>query len=255
MKMVVDLPEGSRSGARNGLSHFRLSRAGDLRLLLRAPGPRSHGRNLRPFWFLSPMRTSYRYLQHFMLHPYIWRYLKGGTAALLGREVASGIGQARRTVPGRRRLSPASAKARAARTCSPGPAWTRPGPRAHSLAEAVLELLKDGKPLSHGIWKRPTWPVVARVGLKRKAASPKRRATVSTMALSRACSGWRSPASPAASILDPGRTASRSRTSRSITAAGLPAAELEQHRGRLPRARHPMPRRADGALRLARHSV
>ena len=32
-----------------------------------------------PSWFASPVRTSYRYLQHFMLHPYLWRYLEGGT--------------------------------------------------------------------------------------------------------------------------------------------------------------------------------
>ena len=31
-----------------------------------------------PSWFHSPTRTSYRYLQHFMLHPYLWRYLEGG---------------------------------------------------------------------------------------------------------------------------------------------------------------------------------
>ena len=30
-----------------------------------------------PSWFDSPVRTSYRYLQHWMLHPYLWRYLKG----------------------------------------------------------------------------------------------------------------------------------------------------------------------------------
>jgi electron-transferring-flavoprotein dehydrogenase len=32
-----------------------------------------------PSWFRSPMRTGYRYLQHFLLHPYLWRHLEGGT--------------------------------------------------------------------------------------------------------------------------------------------------------------------------------
>jgi electron-transferring-flavoprotein dehydrogenase len=32
-----------------------------------------------PSWFRTPVRTAYRYLQHFMLHPYLWRYLEGGT--------------------------------------------------------------------------------------------------------------------------------------------------------------------------------
>ena len=31
-----------------------------------------------PSWFDSPARTSYRYLQHWMRHPYLWRYLEGG---------------------------------------------------------------------------------------------------------------------------------------------------------------------------------
>ena len=29
-----------------------------------------------PSWFGSPVRTSYRYLQHFILHPYLWQHLR-----------------------------------------------------------------------------------------------------------------------------------------------------------------------------------
>ena len=57
-----------------------------------------------PSWFRSPVRTAYRYLQHFMLHPYLVALSAGRQAALVGRQVAAGIGPARRTVPGRRRL-------------------------------------------------------------------------------------------------------------------------------------------------------
>ena len=32
-----------------------------------------------PSWFRSPVRTAYRYLQHFILHPYLWRHLERGT--------------------------------------------------------------------------------------------------------------------------------------------------------------------------------
>ncbi|MBN1141956.1 MAG: 4Fe-4S ferredoxin, partial [Deltaproteobacteria bacterium] len=31
-----------------------------------------------PSWFDSPCRTSYRYLQHWMLHPALWQHLQGG---------------------------------------------------------------------------------------------------------------------------------------------------------------------------------
>ncbi|MBN1465114.1 4Fe-4S ferredoxin, partial [candidate division KSB1 bacterium] len=32
-----------------------------------------------PSWFDNPARTSYRYLQHWMMHPYLWKDLRGGT--------------------------------------------------------------------------------------------------------------------------------------------------------------------------------
>jgi len=31
-----------------------------------------------PSWFDSPTRTAYRYLQHWMQHPYIWQHIEGG---------------------------------------------------------------------------------------------------------------------------------------------------------------------------------
>ncbi len=57
-----------------------------------------------PSWFDSPVRTAYRYLQHFIQHPYSVALSEGRAAAFLGREVAAGIGQAGRAVSGGRRL-------------------------------------------------------------------------------------------------------------------------------------------------------
>ncbi|MDZ7637026.1 MAG: hypothetical protein U5J83_02015, partial [Bryobacterales bacterium] len=31
-----------------------------------------------PSWLENPVRTSYRYLQHYILHPFLWQYLEGG---------------------------------------------------------------------------------------------------------------------------------------------------------------------------------
>jgi len=31
-----------------------------------------------PSWFDCPIRTAYRYLQHYIQHPYLWRFLEGG---------------------------------------------------------------------------------------------------------------------------------------------------------------------------------
>ena len=52
-----------------------------------------------PSWFDNPVRTSYRYLQHFIQHPYIYRYVERWTPAKLGSQVADGIGQARGALP------------------------------------------------------------------------------------------------------------------------------------------------------------
>ena len=41
-----------------------------------------------PSWMGDPSRTAYRYLQHYIQHPALWRYLEGRHAALVGREVA-----------------------------------------------------------------------------------------------------------------------------------------------------------------------
>ncbi len=78
MKMVVDLPE------RAGLE------AGTVIHTLGYPEPEIFGflyvHDARtaslgifvPSWFDSPVRTAYRYLQHWMQHPYLWRHLEGG---------------------------------------------------------------------------------------------------------------------------------------------------------------------------------
>ena len=133
MKMVVDLPGGCRSRAGHRLSTpsaipSRKSSASSTCM----PDRVATVGIFVPSWFRSPMRTSYRYLQHFMLHPYLWRYLQGRQAALLGRQVVAGIGQARRAASGGQRATRASARARAAPTCSPAPAWTKPGPPARN---------------------------------------------------------------------------------------------------------------------------
>ena len=78
MKMVVDLPAECDLEPGTVIPHLRLSRAGDLRLLLRASRPRGHGGHFRALVVPQPHAHVYRYLQHYMLHPYLWRYLKGG---------------------------------------------------------------------------------------------------------------------------------------------------------------------------------
>ena len=52
----------------------------------------------------DPSRTAYRYLQHYIQHPATLALSQERNTAFLGRQVAAGIGQARRALPHRRRL-------------------------------------------------------------------------------------------------------------------------------------------------------
>ena len=77
MKMVVDLPRGH--SARTGMVFhtFGYPEPEIFGFLYVHPDRVATVGIFVPSWFGSPVRTSYRYLQHYMLHPYLWRYLKG----------------------------------------------------------------------------------------------------------------------------------------------------------------------------------
>jgi electron-transferring-flavoprotein dehydrogenase len=100
-----------------------------------------------PSWFDSPARTSYRYLQHWMQHPYLWRYLKGGKLRSWG---AKSLGESgRRGEPhlvgeGYARIGEGSGTTNVLTGSGVDEAWTS----GMQLAQSVLGLLKTGKPLS-----------------------------------------------------------------------------------------------------------
>jgi len=100
-----------------------------------------------PSWFDSPVRTSYRYLQHFMLHPYLWRYLEGGTLRSWGAKSLQESG--RRGEPylagdGYARIGEGSGSTNVLTGSGVDEAWTT----GVLLAEGVLELLKESKPFT-----------------------------------------------------------------------------------------------------------
>jgi electron-transferring-flavoprotein dehydrogenase len=100
-----------------------------------------------PSWFRSPMRTSYRYLQHFLLHPYLWRYLEGGKLRSWGAKSLQESG--RRGEPllagnGYARIGEGSGSTNVLTGSGVDEAWTT----GSQLAEAVLELLRGGQPLT-----------------------------------------------------------------------------------------------------------
>ena len=98
-----------------------------------------------PSWFESPVRASYRYLQHWMRHPYLWGYLEGGTMRSWGAKTLAESG--RRGEPhlvghGYARIGEGSGSTNVLTGSGVDEAWTT-GVR---LAEGVIDLLKQEKP-------------------------------------------------------------------------------------------------------------
>ncbi len=100
-----------------------------------------------PSWFESPVRTAYRYLQHWMLHPYLWRYLNGGTLRSWGAKTLGESG--RRGEPhlvgdGYARIGEGSGSTNVLTGSGVDEAWAT----GVQLGEAVLELLEQHKPFT-----------------------------------------------------------------------------------------------------------
>jgi electron-transferring-flavoprotein dehydrogenase len=100
-----------------------------------------------PSWFRSPVRTSYRYLQHYIQHPYLWRYLRGGKLRSWGAKSLQESG--RRGEPflagnGYARIGEGSGSTNVLSGSGVDEAWTT----GAQLAEGLVELLQAGKPLT-----------------------------------------------------------------------------------------------------------
>jgi len=100
-----------------------------------------------PSWFHNPARTSYRYLQHYMQHPYLWRYLQGGRLRSWGAKSLQEAGK--RGEPflagdGYARIGECSGSTNVLTGSGVDEAWTT----GVQLAEAVKELRRAGKPFT-----------------------------------------------------------------------------------------------------------
>lgn len=106
-----------------------------------------------PSWFESPIRTSYRYLQHWMLHPCLWRYLEGGRLRSWGAKTlqeAGRWGEPHLARDGYARIGEGSGSTNVLTGSGVDEAWTT----GVLLAEGVIELLKAGKPFTRGNLER-----------------------------------------------------------------------------------------------------
>ncbi len=100
-----------------------------------------------PSWLGNPQRTAYRYLQHYIQHPALWRYLKDGTLRSWGAKSLeeSGLhGEPFLSGDGFARIGEGSGSTNMLTGSGVDEAWTT----GVQLAEAVLEILRAGTPFS-----------------------------------------------------------------------------------------------------------
>ncbi len=147
MKFVVDLPEGVDLKPGTVLHTFGYPEPEIFGFLYVHPDRVASLGIFVPSWFDSPVRTAYRYLQHWMLHPYLWRYLKGGKLRSWG---AKSLGESgRRGEPrlvgdGFARIGEGSGSTNVLTNSGVDEAWLT----GVQLAQAVLELAGQGKPFT-----------------------------------------------------------------------------------------------------------
>ncbi|HEY3287659.1 MAG TPA: hypothetical protein VGJ96_11145 [Gemmatimonadaceae bacterium] len=100
-----------------------------------------------PSWFDNPARTAYRYLQHWMTHPRLWKHLKGSTMRSWGARTLQESG--RRGEPylvgdGYARIGEGSGSTNVLTGSGVDEAWAT----GVQLAEAVIKLAKADKPFT-----------------------------------------------------------------------------------------------------------
>lgn len=147
MKMVVDLREGVDLKPGTVLHTFGFPEPEIFGFLYVHPDRVVSVGIFVPSWFDSPVRTAYRYLQHWMLHPYLWRHLQGGRLRSWGAKTLGESG--RRGEPhlvgdGYARIGEGSGSTNVLTGSGVDEAWVT----GTQLAEAVLELLQQGKPFT-----------------------------------------------------------------------------------------------------------
>jgi len=144
MKFVIELPEGSRLKSGTVLHTFGYPEPEIFGFLYVLPGGLASAGIFVPSWFDSPVRTAYKYLQHWMRHPYLWRNLEGGTLRSWGAKsiLESGeIGEPHLAGDGYARIGEGSGSTNVLKNSGVDEAWET----GVQLAEGVIEILRNGK--------------------------------------------------------------------------------------------------------------
>jgi electron-transferring-flavoprotein dehydrogenase len=147
MKFVVDLPEDTPLKPGTVLHTFGYPEPEIFGFLYVHPDRVASLGIFVPSWFDSPARTAYRYLQHWMLHPYLWRFLKSGKLRSWGAKTlgeSGRRGEPHLTGDGYARIGEGSGTTNVLTGSGVDEAWAT----GTQLAEAVIELLRAKKPFT-----------------------------------------------------------------------------------------------------------
>ncbi len=144
MKAVVQLPEDTKLEEGTVYHTFGFPEPEIFGFLYVHPDRLASCGIFVPSWFKSPVKASYRYLQHWMMHPYLWRHLEGSTLKSWGAKSLQESGQ--RGEPflvgdGYARIGEGSGSTDMLTGSGVDEAWAT----GAQLAEGVTSLLKEKK--------------------------------------------------------------------------------------------------------------
>jgi electron-transferring-flavoprotein dehydrogenase len=147
MKMVIELPEDSPLQPGTVWHTFGYPEPEIFGFLYIHPDRLASVGIFVPSWMGDPSRTSYRYLQHYIQHPALWRYLKDGTLRSWGAkslEESGRHGEPLLAGDGYARIGEGSGSTNMLTGSGVDEAWTT----GTQLADAVVELLRADKPFT-----------------------------------------------------------------------------------------------------------
>ncbi len=143
MKMVIELPEDSMLEPGTVWHTFGFPEPEIFGFMYVHPDRLVSVGIFVPSWLGDPARTAYRYLQHYIQHPLLWKHLKGGTLRSWGAkslEESGRRGEPLLTGDGFARIGEGSGSTNTLTGSGVDEAWTT----GVQLGEAVLELLRGG---------------------------------------------------------------------------------------------------------------
>ena len=147
MKMVIELAEDTQLKPGMVWHTFGYPEPEIFGFLYVHPGRVASVGIFVPSWMGDPERTAYRYLQHYIQHPALWRYLKDGTLRSWGAkslQESGKHGEPYLTGDGFARIGEGSGSTNMLTGSGVDEAWTT----GTQLADAVVELLRAGKEFS-----------------------------------------------------------------------------------------------------------